>query len=236
MFTGIVEVIGTVIEYKQTDNDEGTGGGVSLTIGDSAEILTDVHLGDSISTNGVCLTVTHFDKEKGQFKVGIAPETLRRTNLGDLRTGSKVNLERAVSGETRLGGHIVQGHVDTIATITKKSSDENALNFTFQLRDPKYIHYVVEKGFIAVDGTSLTVTDVDYKTAEFSVMLVSYTQGKVVISQKKEGDTVNIEVDLTGKLIEQQIELVLTSQLENDGPLANFVKKIVDQKLSALGK
>ncbi|CCE85238.1 Piso0_004820 [Millerozyma farinosa CBS 7064] len=236
MFTGIVEVIGTVVEYKQIDDDEGAGGGVSLTIGDSAEILTDVHLGDSISTNGVCLTVTQFDIEKGQFKVGVAPETLRRTNLGDLKTGSKVNLERAVSGETRLGGHIVQGHVDTIATITKKSSDENALNFTFQLRDPKYIHYVVEKGFIAVDGTSLTVTGVDYKTAEFSLMLVSYTQGKVIMPSKNEDDTVNIEVDLTGKLIEQQIELVLTSQLENDGPLANFVAKIVDQKLSSLGK
>lgn len=235
MFTGLIETIGTILEFNELDNSQSGGNGVSAIIGDCLEILLDVHLGDSISTNGVCLTVTEYDEAKTQFKVGIAPETLRRSNLGDLRQGSKVNLERAVTSEVRLGGHVVQGHVDTIATITRKAADGNSIAFTFQLREKDNINYIVEKGFIAVDGTSLTVTDVNYATGEFSIMLVSYSQGKVILPAKDVGDTVNIEVDFTGKLVEKQIELTLEGQLKNDNsPLVSFIKRIVEEKVQAL--
>lgn len=216
MFTGLVETIGTVLLYTELDTSSSGGNGVSIVIGDCSSILEDVHLGDSISTNGVCLTVTEFDEAKTQFKVGVAPETLRRTNLGDLTKGSKVNLERAVTSEVRLGGHVVQGHVDTIAAIKSRIPDGNAITFTFQLRDKEYMSYIVEKGFIAVDGTSLTITHVDYDKAEFSIMMVSYTQSKVVMPLKQIDESVNIEVDLTGKLIEKQIEINLANQISND--------------------
>lgn len=235
MFTGLVETIGTVLEYNLLDSSESGGQGVSAVIGDCLEILADVHLGDSISTNGVCLTVTEFDDAKTQFKVGIAPETLRRSNLGDLKTGSKVNLERAVTSEVRLGGHVVQGHVDTIATITQREPDGNAITFRFQLRDKSNINYIVEKGFIAVDGTSLTVTAVDYSTGEFSIMLVSYSQGKVILPSKVVDDTVNIEVDFTGKLVEKQIELTLEGQLKNEhSPLLLIVNQLIEKKIREL--
>lgn len=232
MFTGLVEAIGTVLEYQPLDSSVSGGNGVSITIGDCSEILVDVHLGDSISTSGVCLTVTEFDEKKTFFKVGVAPETLRRTNLGDLKKGSRVNLERAVTSEVRLGGHVVQGHVDTVATIVGKVPDGNAITYTFRLREGENINYIVEKGFIAVDGTSLTVTAVDYAAKEFSIMLISYSQSKVILAQKAHGDTVNIEVDLTGKLIEKQISLNLESQIaDQNSPLVRLVSRLVDQQL-----
>ncbi|KAI7689513.1 hypothetical protein KC353_g19571, partial [Hortaea werneckii] len=115
MFTGIVESIGIVSRLVQHDESSSGGGGTSLTISNCADVLVDATLGDSISINGTCLTVTEFSKD--EFKVGVSPETLRRTNLGSLKEGSGVNLERAVSASTRMGGHFVQGHVDTIAVI-----------------------------------------------------------------------------------------------------------------------
>lgn len=237
MFTGLVETIGTVLLYTELDTSSSGGNGVSIVIGDCSSILEDVHLGDSISTNGVCLTVTEFDEAKTQFKVGVAPETLRRTNLGDLTKGSKVNLERAVTSEVRLGGHVVQGHVDTIAAIKSRIPDGNAITFTFQLRDKEYMSYIVEKGFIAVDGTSLTITHVDYDKAEFSIMMVSYTQSKVVMPLKQIDESVNIEVDLTGKLIEKQIEINLANQISNDdSALSKLITKIVEKKIKELVK
>lgn len=185
MFTGLIETIGTVAGYVGQDNSSSGGNGVSITITDCSPILEDVHLGDSISTNGVCLTVTDFDAAKTLFKVGVAPETLRKTNLGSLSKGSKVNLERAVTSDVRLGGHVVQGHVDTIAKVVGKKPDGNAITFTFELRDKEFINYVVHKGFIAVDGTSLTVTSVDDSKAQFSIMLISYSQEKVILAKRK---------------------------------------------------
>lgn len=235
MFTGIVEILGTILSYETLDSSESGGNGVSMVIGDAAAVLSDVQLGDSICTNGVCLTVTEFDDARTQFKVGVSPETLRRSNLGDLKKGDKVDLERAVSSNTRMGGHVVQGHVDTIATITKKQPENNAINFTFQLRDRQYINYIVEKGFICVDGASLTVTAVDYTTAEFSIQMVAYTQEKVVISSKNEGNTVNIEVDVAGKLIEKQVELVLTGMASNeDSAVAKALNALIEKKIKEL--
>lgn len=232
MFTGLVEKIGTVLEHLKHDASESGGNGVSLKIGDCEEILNDVHLGDSISTNGVCLTVTEFDSKKTWFKVGVAPETLRRSNLGQLKEGSPVNLERAVTSETRLGGHVVQGHVDTIAEIINRKPDGNSIAFTFKLRDLENINYIVEKGFIAIDGTSLTVTNVDYENAHFSIMLIDYSQGKVIMPFKQIGDFVNIEVDYSGKLIEKQIELALSGQLKNkSSPLVTLIDSLISEKL-----
>lgn len=237
MFTGLIETIGTVSEYIKHDTSSSGGSGVSITITDCSEILEDVHLGDSISTNGVCLTVTDFDAAKTFFKVGVAPETLRKSNLGSLEQGSKVNLERAVTSDVRLGGHVVQGHVDTIANIVDRKPDGNAITFTFELRDKEFINYIVHKGFIAIDGTSLTVTNVDDTKAQFSIMLISYSQEKVILSKKDVGDTVNIEVDLTGKLIEKQVELNLKSQIEKgDSALNNLIAALVEKKVKELIK
>lgn len=237
MFTGLVETIGTVLEYTEIDSSVSGGNGVSIVIGNCSSILGDVHLGDSISTDGVCLTVTEFDEERTKFKVGVAPETLRRTNLGDLKTGSKVNLERAVTSDVRLGGHIVQGHVDTVASIVGRVADGNAITFTFKLRDAEYMNYIVEKGFISVDGTSLTVTAVDYTKNEFSIMMVSYTQTKVVLPLKELGSFVNIEVDLTGKLIEKQIQINLEGQIGNSqSPLHKLIENLIEKKVKELSK
>ncbi|CCH40690.1 Riboflavin synthase alpha chain [Wickerhamomyces ciferrii] len=235
MFTGIVEHIGTVEEFKELDTSESGGNGVSLLIKDATSILGDCHIGDSISINGTCLTVTEFDENT--FKVGLAPETLRRTNLGSLKSGSKVNLERAIGGDVRFGGHYVQGHVDTVASIEKIDKDGNALNFTFKLKDLQYINYIVEKGFIAIDGTSLTITHVDHKQGTFGISMIEHTQKNVIMTLKHIDDFVNIEVDLTGKLIEKQVELQLSSQISNEeSPLVSLIHKIVEEKLSKITK
>lgn len=237
MFTGIVETIGTVLEYTALDTSESGGNGVSLLIGDAESILNDCHLGDSIAINGTCLTVTFFNSSS--FKVGISQETLKKTNLGSLITGSKVNLERAVSGNVRFGGHMVQGHIDTIAQIINSKNDSNSIIYTFKLRDEEFINYIVYKGFICIDGTSLTVINVDYKNKTFQIMMVAYTQSKVIMTLKKINDYVNIEVDLTGKLIAQHVDLLLTNQLSNDNldsPLKLYINNLIDQKLSNLSK
>ncbi|VEU21313.1 DEKNAAC102706 [Brettanomyces naardenensis] len=231
MFTGIVEQIGEVKESQTLDKSSTGGNGASLTIAGAASILGDCHLGDSIAINGTCLTVTAFDKDS--FKVGVSDETLRKTNLGFLKAGDKVNLERAISGDVRFGGHMVQGHVDTIAEIVERHPDGNSIAFQFKLRDREFINYIVHKGFICVDGTSLTVTGVDYENATFTIMMIAYTQSKVVLPTRKLGDWVNIEVDLTGKLIARQVELQLGSQAENkESMLYKLVSRIVDDKLA----
>ncbi|PKI32076.1 hypothetical protein CRG98_047548 [Punica granatum] len=165
-------------------------------------VLEDVHLGDSIAVNGTCLTVTEFDTGLSEFTVGLAPETLRKTSLVELGVGSKVNLERAVGPTGRMGGHFVQGHVDGTGEIVSMESEEDSL--WVKVRTGKEIlRYIVPKGFIAVDGTSLTVVDVNDEEEWFSFMLVAYTQQKIVIPLKKAGQKVNLEVDILGKYVER---------------------------------
>ncbi|PLB46897.1 alpha subunit of riboflavin synthase [Aspergillus steynii IBT 23096] len=233
MFTGLVETIGTVSSLEPLDTSSAGGGGTSLTISNCAEILTDVHLGDSISVNGTCLTVTAFDTDKTWFKVGVAPETLRRTNLGSLRTNSRVNLERAVLGETRMGGHFVQGHVDTIATVLSVTPDQNALVFRLQPRELQVMRYIVEKGYVTLDGASLTVTNVvDGPEGYFEVMLIAYTQEKIVTAAKKPGDDVNVEIDIVGKYVEKSVEGYFAGTAGGDmSILEKMVSRIVDEKL-----
>ncbi|CEI99332.1 Putative Riboflavin synthase, alpha subunit [Rhizopus microsporus] len=187
MFTGLVEHMGLVSSIQEFDTSESGGNGWTLTISNAAEILTDCHLGDSIAINGTCLTVTEFDKDS--FKVGVAPETLRCTNLGDLSVGSKVNLERAMDSNKRFGGHMVQGHVDTTVEIISIRPEGNSIWFTFQMKeeDKDKMRYIIPKGFICLDGTSLTVCDVDDDQRTFSIMMIAHTQTHVIMPLKKIG-------------------------------------------------
>ncbi|KAI0438767.1 riboflavin synthase-like protein [Xylaria telfairii] len=206
MFTGLVEEIGTVAELDSHDETGGTS--LTITLPASSKLLEDAGLGDSIAINGVCLTATELSgagAAQPSFKVGIAPETLRLTNLGALTEGSGVNLERAVRADTRMGGHFVQGHVDTTAEIIRVAPDGNAVTLRFQPRDRGVMRYVVHKGFIALDGTSLTITKVDDVDGWWEVMLIAYTQEKVVLAKKKVGDTVNVEVDVLAKYAEKSM-------------------------------
>lgn len=204
MFTGIVEEMGNVISLEEDKEmemwDKSIGVGTELTIhGDI--VMEDAYLGCSISVNGVCLTATHLDEEKKQFKVGLAPETLRKTNLGSLHTGDYVNIERAAGITSRNSGHFVQGHVDTVGTIIDKWKDGNSMFHKIQIDDENksLMSFIVPKGFIAIDGTSLTVCDVNRQENWFTFMLVEYTQKKIVITKKNIEDKVNIEVDVLGK-------------------------------------
>ncbi|KAF5458452.1 hypothetical protein F2P56_022479 [Juglans regia] len=196
LFTGIVEEMGEIKELGIAEN-----GGFDMRIG-AKTVLEGVNLGDSIAVNGTCLTVTEFDTKSSEFSVGLSPETLRKTSLIELEPGSVVNLERAVQPTSRMGGHFVQGHVDGTGEIVAKEPEGDSL--WIKVRTGKeLLKYIVPKGFIAVDGTSLTVVDVFDEEGCFNFMLVDYTQQKVVIPLKKVGQKVNLEVDILGKYVER---------------------------------
>jgi riboflavin synthase len=227
MFTGIVEDIGTITQLNNNDHTGGTS--MTITIPQDSQLLKDCHDGDSISVNGCCLTVTSFTSST--FTIGVAPETLRVTNLGTLAQSSRVNLERAVRADTRMGGHFVQGHVDTTAEILSLTPDGNALTLRFQPKDRDLLRYVVYKGFIAIDGTSLTVTQVNDVEGWWEVMLIAYTQEKVVIAAKKKGDTVNIEVDMMAKYAEKSLAALLGNGGDSIPLLEKMVERIVAQSM-----
>lgn len=165
-------------------------------------VLEGVNLGDSISVNGTCLTVTQFDHQLSEFTVGLSPETLRKTSLSEIEPGSLVNLERAVQPVSRMGGHFVQGHVDGTGEIVSTEPEGDSLWVKVKTT-PELLRFIVPKGFIAVDGTSLTVVDVFDDEGCFNFMLVAYSQQKVVIPLKKVGQKVNLEVDILGKYVER---------------------------------
>ena len=184
---------------------------------------------------GTCLTVTAYDaSQPDTFKVGLSPETLRRTNLGSLTVSSHVNLERAVAASSRMGGHFVQGHVDTVATILSTKQDGNALVLRLQPRDRSVLKYVVEKGYVALDGASLTVTAVDGGDGDgggwFEIMLVAYTQEKIVTAKKGKGDEVNVEVDMVGKYVEKNVAAYFAA--EGEKGRNGWIQKIVEQTVS----
>ena len=187
MFTGIVEEVGKVAETSTT--------ALSIT---ASTVMDDLKVSDSICVNGTCLTVTRMNKSS--FSVDTVPETLRRTNLGVLEFGDPVNLERSMSSNGRFGGHIVQGHVDGTGTVLSIDPEGEARNFKFEA-DDSIMRYVVEKGFVAVDGTSLTVVNCDYRT--FSVTIVPYTWENTVLGSRRLGDAVNLEVDIIAKYVER---------------------------------
>lgn len=191
MFTGLVEEMGEVL---RTGPD---GEGFAMEIA-ARTVLDDVRFGASIAVEGVCLSVTAFSDDR--FSVGLAPETLLRTTLGDLKASDRVNLERSVLPTTRLGGHYVQGHVDGVGEIQTIERDADALLIT--IAAPQAVcRYIVSKGYIAVDGTSLTVIDAgqDY----FTLTLISHTQDLVTLARKVPGDRVNLETDIMAKYAEK---------------------------------
>lgn len=187
MFTGIIEEIGTVKAVRPGQI------GISAT-----KVLDGTKLGDSLAVNGTCLTVTTLDV--GSFSVDVMPETLRRTNLGLLRPGYKVNLERALMVGGRLGGHFVQGHIDATGRVISLLSEADAIMAKYAA-PPEVMRYVVEKGFIAVDGASLTVAGFD--NSSFTVSLVTYTRKHTILGSRRAGDLVNLEVDIIAKYVEQ---------------------------------
>ncbi|KAI3963547.1 hypothetical protein MKW92_026741 [Papaver armeniacum] len=206
LFTGIVEEMGEIKKLGYAED-----GGFEMKISGNV-ILEDVKLGDSISVNGTCLTVTEFDKKESDFSVGLAPETLRKTSLIELVAGSRVNLERALLPSTRMGGHFVQGHVDGTGEIVSLEFEGDSLWVKVKT-PPEVLKFIVPKGFIAVDGTSLTVCKVFDEEECFNFMLVDYTQQNVVIPLKKVGQKVNLEVDILGKYVERLLQSGFTSNI-----------------------
>ena len=187
MFTGLIEELGVISSISQTD----------IWI-ESSIVMDDLGVKDSISVNGACLTVVNI--EENLFKVNVVPETLRRTDLGDLSVGDKVNLERSAQLGGRLGGHIVQGHVDGTAQITAYVKEGSAWLIDFEI-SKNLSRYIVEKGFVCVDGASLTVVNCDENT--FTISLIPYTRDNTVLRYKGVGNSVNIETDIIGKYMEK---------------------------------
>lgn len=212
MFTGIVEEVGTVREIRK--------GQTSSFIEIQAKtVLSDVHLGDSIAVNGVCLTVTEFSADS--FRADVMNETLNRSSLGSLRSGSHVNLERAMPANGRFGGHIVSGHIDGTGVITDIRRDGISVWYTIGTT-AAIMRYIVEKGSVAIDGISLTVAKVT--DSSFSVSIIPHTAEQTVLSYKKTGDTVNLENDIIGKYVEKLMN-PQNSPKEPNGITMEFLAK-----------
>jgi riboflavin synthase len=191
MFTGIIEEIGTVRTIQK-------GPASSKLVIQGNLIFSDLKLGDSVSTNGVCLTVAEI--QAGSFVADVMHETLMRSSLGELRQGDSVNLERAMAADGRFGGHIVSGHIDGTGRIISVRKDDNAIWYKI-CTEAALMKYIVEKGSITVDGISLTVAAVEKDN--FSVSIIPHTASHTILSQKGAGDKVNLENDLIGKYVER---------------------------------
>lgn len=191
MFTGIIEEIGHVKSLHR--------GAKSFTLEVEADVvMRGTQVGDSIATNGVCLTVTSLTGHG--FTADVMPETVQRTALGELKAGSPVNLERALSLQTRLGGHIVSGHIDGTGRISDRRQDDNALWLTVEC-DSRLLRYIIEKGSITIQGVSLTVARVDERS--FAVSLIPHTQSATTLHAARIGDLVNLENDIIAKYVEK---------------------------------
>ena len=190
MFTGIVEEVGVVA--KISDN--------GMTVR-ATQVTEDLKLGDSIAVNGTCLTAVSFDRT--EFSVDLSPETMRRTSLGQLSVGGPVNLERALLASDRMGGHIVQGHVDGTGRVMSTKRDRDST--IFRIRVPKRLNrYIVEKGFVAVDGISLTVVKIG--ASSFTLAVIPYTLKNTNLAALSAGDRVNLEADILAKYVESLLD------------------------------
>lgn len=206
MFTGLVETKEAVSSVTNTGN------GIRLTVTKQADF--DLQLGESVAVNGVCLTVI---KHKGEISFDVSPETLKSTNIGELKVGDKVNLERALKLSDRLGGHLVTGHVDGTGTIRDKRLSGEYTFYNFDSSE-EVLKYIVQKGSIAVDGISLTVVGLDNRS--FSVAIIPHTLTATNIGGKGMGDRVNLEVDIIGKYVEKFV-----AGKESVSGLANILKE-----------
>ena len=202
MFTGLIQSIGKVHSLKQQH------GSAQLQISSSL-VDDDLQLGESIAVDGACLTVTAWGN--GHFTVDISPETLKCTTLGQLRANQPVNLERAMRLSDRLGGHLVSGHIDCIATVRRRYQDQNAIRFDFSVPQ-EVIRYLVEKGSVAIDGISLTVNQVGADM--FSVAVIPHSLEMTTLKDCREGTQVNIETDLIGRYVERLLQSKRESQNE----------------------
>ena len=190
MFTGIVEELGVVAKISNN----------AMTV-QASKVTEDLKLGDSIAVNGTCLTAVNFSRT--EFSVDLSPETMRRTSLGQLSEGSPVNLERALLASDRMGGHIVQGHVDSTGRVMSSRVDGDSI--IFRIRVPKRLNpYIVEKGFIAVDGISLTV--VKRGASSFTLAVIPYTLKNTNLASVSIGDRVNLEADILAKYVESLLD------------------------------
>ncbi|MCR1836160.1 riboflavin synthase [Oceanobacillus caeni] len=194
MFTGIIEEIGTVKKIQKVSDQA-----VTMTIS-SSKILEDVGLGDSISVNGICLTVTHFTSD--YFEVDAMPETIKATSLNSLKKGSSVNLERAMAANGRFGGHFVSGHIDATGKIVKKKKEQNAIYYDIKIPND-LTKYILHKGSITVDGTSLTIFGIQKNI--FTISLIPHTAKETILGEKEEGDIVNIECDMLAKYVQKML-------------------------------
>lgn len=195
MFTGIVEEIGKVVNIKK-------GAKSSVITVQGKKVFQNLNIGDSVAVNGVCLTVTTYSNDT--FTADIMNETLNRSSLGSLGSGSYVNLERAMLANGRFGGHIVSGHIDGTGTIVKIQKDDNATWYTIST-SKDLMKYIVNKGSITIDGISLTVAKVDDKS--FSVSIIPHTNKETILSHRLVGDIVNLENDIIGKYVEKLISI-----------------------------
>jgi len=214
MFTGIVEELGTVQSIAA-----GAKAG-KITIG-ADKVLEGLRMGDSIAVNGICLTVVGFDKQS--FTADVMPETIRRTALAELKGGSRVNLERALLLSSRLGGHIVSGHIDGVGTILELTEDENAVVFKIGA-SPQVLRYIIEKGSVTIDGISLTVAAVT--DGWFTVSVIPHTRAITSLGQKKSGSKVNLENDVIGKYVERFVLLGAEEEKKNSSAITpEFLQK-----------
>jgi len=191
MFTGIIEEMGSVKALRRE------AGAARLSLS-ASKVLDGTVIGDSICVNGVCLTVVVLGAN--EFSADVAVETLKVTNLGDLKSGSRVNLERALQLSARIGGHLVSGHVDAVGRIREKREEGNGWRIFIDAPEA-VLRYVIKKGSIAIDGISLTVADVDAKG--FSVAMIPHTAKLTTLGYKSAGDSVNLESDIIGKYVER---------------------------------
>lgn len=194
MFTGIVEEVGTLKAIHK-------GASSAILEIQANVVLDDIHLGDSIAVNGVCLTATSFSPTG--FTADVMHETLNRSALASLRPGSRVNLERAMAANGRFGGHIVAGHVDGVGTVRRIEKDDNAIWYTIAA-GPEILRYVVEKGSITIDGISLTVARVEDDA--FAISAIPHTVAVTVLADRKVGHSVNLETDIIGKYVEKLLQ------------------------------
>lgn len=200
MFTGIIEEVGRVASLRRGAHS------CVLTI-EASRVLEDVSVGDSIATNGVCLTVTSFTSSA--FTADVMHETIDRSSLGSLKPGSPVNLERALPANGRFGGHIVSGHIDGVGTVSAVAADDNAVWYTIEAV-PAILRHIVEKGSIAIDGISLTVASVDGRS--FRVSIIPHTRAETTLAARRVGDVVNLECDVVGKYVERLLTFGAASE------------------------
>ena len=213
MCTGIVEEVGTIESISR--------GAHSAVLTIDAKVVTgDLHIGDSVAVNGICLTATTLTGHG--FTADVMHETLNRSSLANLKPGSHVNLERAMAADGRFGGHIVSGHVDGVGKIIQIKRDDNAVWYTVSA-GPELLRYIVEKGSITIDGISLTVARVS--DSSFAISAIPHTVAVTVRAERKLGDSVNLETDIIGKYVEKLLRPAEAPAAKTSGVTMDFLAK-----------